>query len=152
MVPSWYGAVTNHGAFFETVFRDVVGRRDRVVQRSVAMAGRVVSRVRLESPLQLLNLYGDGLVSLGLTTSFMSLEPRSYRHTIRIAALLYAGVPTIHGFIWLSRINNSEKSIVIYEPRMTTPFGSALETYPIDSGRGELEVGLAAYRINCAIL
>ena len=150
-VSSWYGALASEGALYETVFRDIYSRRKAAIDRDVVLVGRMVSKVILKEPVRLLELYGDGLVTLRLKTSFTTSEPRSYPRSRRIAQALYDEYPEAQGFIWRSRINNDHFSVVVYGDRATRTFATVVENYPLDSGRGLIAVMKVATAIGCAV-
>jgi len=150
-VPSWYGALAPAGALCETVFRDVVMSRHPSIDRATVLADRVISRVTLDAPVQLVKLFGNGLIRLLLKTSFTTSEPRSYPKSRRIAQALYEQFPETQGFIWHSRINNEEVSLVLYERRMPGSFATTRETHPLDKGKGLIMVMEVASSIGCTV-
>lgn len=150
-IPSWYGGITQAGALYETVFRDVVGRVDRSIPR-VALLDRRLSVVVIQRPLELLELHGAGLASLGLETWLTACTKERYDETTAEAARLHSAFQGAQGFIWRSRINNDEFSFVLLGDRVDpATFGDCISTLPLDSGAGFAMVLRAANRISCLI-
>lgn len=150
-VPSWYGSTHPHGALYETVFREVVSLGLPAIDASTVLAGRVISRVRLARPARLIQLYGDGLVRLRLPTSLTTGGPETYAGSIETARELHDRFPDSHGFIWLSRINNQELSLVLYGDRLDGDFGAAGSSEPLDKQPALQIVMDAANRIGCEV-
>lgn len=151
-VPSWYGSLTPEGALCETVFRDLVKQRHGSIYRKVALQGRVVSSVRLLEELRLLELHGDGLLSMRFPKHLTQCEPYGYRHSAAIGQRLYRACRDVAGFVWRSRINDAHLSLVLYSPRTASGFAEPGDSLSLDEGLGLAAVMDLASRINCTIV
>lgn len=151
-VPSWYASLTPEGALCETVFRDLVMLRQRSIFRRTALQGRVISSVRLLEDLPLLELHGDGLMSMRLPKHVTQCEPYGYARSVAIGQHLYRACRDVAGFAWRSRINDAHISLVLYAPRTSSTFAEAGDSLSLDEGLGLAAVMDLASRINCSIV
>ena len=142
-IPSWYGGLSERGALYETIFRDVVGRADRTIYKE-KLTPQVLSEVRLSNSVRLLKLFGTGPTTVGIHNQITKLLPNQYGISRDEAQRLHDLFPEAQGFIWRSRISDDELSFVVYADRVVPAFfGSLVNSVPLLSDAG-LELVLEA--------
>lgn len=115
IIASWYGAETEAGAIFESVFHDIRPSHHAPRVFSNQYIDRVLAPVRTTRPLVLIDLTTDGLHAIGLSrTALIESTSRRYSWTSDIAAELRAAAPTAHGMVWVSRARDTSRSVVLY--------------------------------------
>lgn len=140
IVPAWYGASSEAGAIFESVFHDIrpSHRAPRVMPNQYA--DRVLAPVVTSRPLTLVDLTTSGLHTIGISRARL-IESTSQRYdwTNDVAARLRAAARTADGFVWVSRAQDTSRCVVLYaDPRRPSmlaeaPTGGPL---PLDVGPG----------------
>lgn len=139
VVPAWYGASSPKGAVFESVFHrarttdraPIVSPRDHV--------DRVLAPVRTTRSLTLVDLTTTGLHAIGISRArLIESRPGSYPWTRTIAARLVAAAPHADGLTWVSRADDTSRSVVLYLPRDQDP------TLEPDPTREPLALGIGA--------
>lgn len=142
VVPTWYGATSQAGAIFESVFHDVrPPHRDRRIAPNQYI-DRILAPVVTARSLTLVDLTTDGLHSIGISrAALIESTSQRYQWTIEQAVLLRQAAPTADGFVWVSRARDTALSVVLYgnredrgDPEMLMPGeGPAL---PLGIGAG----------------
>lgn len=132
-VPSLYGAESFDTAVFESVLHNITPKAE--VRRVYAsqlkrLAYSVLAPAR---KLVLVDLTAAGLhsVKVDLDELFGGAQ-RRYPKTARWAEAFFRQVPWAQGLLWVSRRNNTEQTVVLFEPRI--PAGSlvpASDTLPM---------------------
>ncbi len=115
VVPAWYGATTDRGAIFESVFHDI--RPSHAVPRVMPnqYVDRVLAPVVTTRDLSLVDLTTDGLQAIGIRrTALIESTSQRYAWTNEIARQLRVAEPTVDGFIWVSRARDTARSVVLY--------------------------------------
>ena len=115
LVPAWYGATTDRGAIFESVFHDI--RPSHAAPRVMPnqYLDRVLAPVVTTRDLSLVDLTTDGLHAIGIRrTALIESTSQRYAWTNEIARQLRAAAPTADGFIWVSRARDTARSLVLY--------------------------------------
>jgi len=140
IVPSWYGATSEAGAIFESVFHDIrpSHRAPRVMPNQYA--DRVLAPVVTVRPLTLIDLTTSGLHAIGVSRArLIESTSRRYDWTNEVASRLRTAAPTTDGFVWVSRAQDTSRSVVLYadhgRPSMleVAPTGGPV---PLDVGPG----------------
>lgn len=137
LVPSFYAAEDAFAALAETVFHDVPVRSSRFGQlagaltgdrellvRSVRgvsfrrqLAGRLLSELRTERDLSLVQLHDLGLKRLRLTAGEISAtDPSRYPQTRSWAKALHEACPAA-GLVWMSRLFDSRRAFALFGDR-----------------------------------
>jgi hypothetical protein len=117
VVPVWYGATSEGGAIFESVFHDIrpSHRWRRVLPNQYA--GRILAEVISARPLRLVDLTTDGLHTIGRSrTRLLESTSRMYWWTVKQAEQLRSAAPDADGFMWVSRARDTSMSLVLYGP------------------------------------
>jgi hypothetical protein len=117
-VPTWYGATSQAGAIFESIFHDIrPSHRDRRVAPNQYI-DRILAPVVTARSLTLVDLTTDGLHSIGVSRAAL-IESGSQRYwwTIEQAVLLRQAAPDADGFAWVSRARDTALSVVLYGDR-----------------------------------
>ena len=140
IVSAWYGATSEAGAIFESVFHDIrpSHRAPRVMPNQYA--DRVLAPVVTVRPLTLVDLTTSGLHAIGVSRARL-IESTSQRYdwTNAVASRLRAAAPTADGFVWVSRAQDTSRCVVLYaDPGRTSmlavaPTGGPI---PLDVGPG----------------
>lgn len=115
VVPAWYGATTDRGAIFESVFHDI--RASHATPRVMPnhYLDRVLAPVVTTRELSLVDLTTDGLHAIGITrVALIESTSGRYPWTNEIARQLRAAAPAADGFIWVSRARDTARSVVLY--------------------------------------
>lgn len=126
VVPAWYGATSQAGAIFESIFHDIrpSHRNPRIAPNEYT--DRILASVVTARPLTLVDLTTDGLHSIGLSrAALIESTSRRYRWTIEQAVFLREVAPAADGFAWVSRARDTALSVVLYgdreDPAMLMP-------------------------------
>jgi hypothetical protein len=116
--PSWYGATSQAGAIFESVFHDIrPPHRDRRVMPNQYI-DRILAPVVTARPLTFIDLTTDGLHAIGISrAALIESTSRRFPWTIEQAVLLRASSPAADGFAWVSRARDTALSVVLYGNR-----------------------------------
>lgn len=141
VVPSWYGATSEAGAIFESVFHDIrpSHRAPRVMPNQYV--DRILAPVLTLRPLTLVDLTTDGLHAIGITRGALieSTSPR-YAWTTGIAERLLAAARGADGLVWVSRARDTSLSVVLYSDvgraPMIVPAPAPATPLPLGSGSG----------------
>lgn len=116
VIPAWYGATTEGGAVFETVFHGIrpSDRAPRVQPNEYG--DRFLAPVVTVRALTLVDLTSSGLHAIGLSRERL-IESRSNRYawTNEIAERLRRGAPDSDGFAWVSRAHDTSQCVVLYD-------------------------------------
>lgn len=115
ILPAWYGATTDRGAIFESVFHDIrPGHKAPRVMPNEYL-DRVLASVVTIRELSLVDLTTDGLHAIGITrTALIESTSARYAWTNEIARRLLAAAPGVDGFMWVSRARDTARSVVLY--------------------------------------
>lgn len=122
VIGSWYGATSQPGAIFESVFHDI-----RPSQRSPRVqpnqyVDRYLSPVTTVRDLDLVDLTSIGLHAIGITrVALIESTSRRYEWTNGIAARLRAAAPVADGFVWVSRAHDKAESVVLFDDANRAP-------------------------------
>jgi hypothetical protein len=116
VVGSWYGATTQAGAIFESVFHDIrPSHRNPRVQPNEYVT-RFVSPVTTTRDVELVDLTSSGLHAIGLTRArLIESTSKRYAWTNDIAVRLRAAAATADGFVWVSRAHDTSESVVLFD-------------------------------------
>lgn len=139
VIPAWYGATTTKGAIFETVFHGArpADRAPEVMPSDYE--GRCLAPVRTIRPLHLVDLATTGLHAIGMSRArLIESRPGRYPWTRSIAARLVAAAPQADGLTWVSRADDTSRSVVLYLPE-----GRPATLKP-DPARESLVLGIGA--------
>jgi hypothetical protein len=121
VIPSWYGATTAKGAIFESVFHAVRTTDHAPRVTSAEHAGRILAPVRTSRSLTLVDLTTTGLHAIGMSRSrLIESRPDSYPWTRAVASRLRDAAPQADGLMWVSRADDTSRSVVLY-PRPDDP-------------------------------
>lgn len=116
LIPAWYGATTEDGAVFESVFHDI-RPSDRAARVQPNEYGdRFLAPVVTLRALTLVDLTSAGLHAIGLSRQRL-IESRSARYawTNEIAEKLRSAAPDSDGFVWVSRAHDTSECVVLYD-------------------------------------
>ena len=139
-VPAWYGATSEAGAIFESVFHDI--RPSHAAPRVMPnqYTDRVLAPVVTVRDLSLVDLTTSGLHAIGISRArLIESTSRTYDRTNKVAVRLRAAAPTADGFVWVSRAHDTSLSVVLYaDPGRASmldvaPTGGPM---PLDIGSG----------------
>ncbi len=115
VVPAWYGATTDRGAIFESVFHDIRPSHEAPRVMPNQYLDRVLAPVVTTRDLSLVDLTTDGLHAIGIRrTVLIESTSQRYAWTNEIALQLRAAAPGADGFIWVSRARDTARSLVLY--------------------------------------
>ena len=140
IVPAWYGATSEAGAIFESVFHDI--RPSHAAPRVMPnqYIDRVLAPVVTVRDLNLVDLTTSGLHAIGASRArLIESTSRMYEWTNEVAARLRTAAPTADGFVWVSRAHDTSLSVVLHaDPGRASmlnvaPTGGPL---PLDVGSG----------------
>jgi RES domain-containing protein len=122
VVPAWYGATSEAGAIFESVFHDIrPSHRSRRVLPNQYI-DRILAQVVTVRPLRLVDLTTDGLHVIGRSRArLIESTSRRYAWTIEQAEQLLSAAPEADGFLWVSRARDTSMSLVLYEKTGRSP-------------------------------
>ncbi len=139
VIPSWYGATSEAGAIFESVFHDIrpSHRAPRVMPNQYV--DRILAPVLTLRPLTLVDLTTDGLHAIGITRSaLIESTSRRYAWTIGIAERLRAAAPGADGFVWVSRARDTSQNVVLYADAGRAPMiaSASASPLPVSVGAG----------------
>ena len=116
VVGSWYGATTQAGAIFETVFHDIRPTHRHPPVEPNEYVTRFLSPVTTTRELELVDLSSSGLHAIGLTRAkLIESASKRYGWTNGIAARLRAAAPGADGFLWVSRAHDTSEAMVLFE-------------------------------------
>lgn len=122
IIGSWYGATTQVGAIFESVFHDIrpSDRNPRVQPNQYI--DRFVSPLVTLRELELIDLTTTGLHAIGLTRArLIECTSNRYAWTNSIAVRLRAAAPSADGFVWVSRAHDTSESVVLFNDPSRAP-------------------------------
>jgi len=148
-----YAGTSLAGAAAETLLRDMP-ESDWGTSRVLPYASlprRQASELQVRRTVRLVNLSGPGALALGQDSWLTSCDSVYYPHTRHWAQRIREWCPRAAGFIWRSRIDNDEFSIVVFGDRVTgdtlTKIGRSAN---LVSSRGQalLASALAKYSIS----
>jgi RES domain len=140
-----YGAGTLGGALSETVFHDVPIRGAKHVEYG-RLRHRLLMAVAPKRDLKLVDLTSDGLSRLGLSRNeLIDSDVRTYPDTAKWARALHDNDDTIDGLLWVSRLQDTSHSIVLFGDRVER---DSLEV-PEDTLPQILAVG-SGYELACS--
>ncbi len=140
IVPAWYGATSEAGAIFESVFHDI--RPSHAAPRVMPnqYIDRVLAPVVAVRDLSLVDLTTSGLHAIGVSRArLIESTSRMYDWTNHVAVRLRAAAPTADGFLWVSRAHDTSLSVVLYaDPERATMLDAAPSggPTPLDVGAG----------------
>ena len=115
IAPAWYGATSEPGAIFESVFHDI--RPSHAAPRVMPnqYIDRVLAPVVTVRNLSLVDLTTSGLHAIGVSRArLIESTSRMYDWTTDVAVRLRAAAPTADGFVWVSRAHDTSLSVVLY--------------------------------------
>jgi hypothetical protein len=116
VIGSWYGATTQAGAIFESVFHDIrpSDRNPRVQPNQYV--DRFLSPVMTLREIEQVDLTSSGLHAIGLTrVRVIESTSKRYSWTNAIAARLRKAAPDADGFVWVSRAHDTSESFVLFD-------------------------------------
>lgn len=145
IVPVLYGAENRDAAIAEALFRDVsLTGPTKVIPRH-RLNGLALSTLRPARDLMLIELLGYGLRRLELLPEQLtSTGPEDYPRTMPWAKALHAAVPKAHGLVWMSRLFNSARSVMLFGDRVSTDDLLGEEPIALAFGPGLMLVEAAA--------
>lgn len=103
-------------AFLREVPADEIATRRRLP--SVALVGRVMSRLRVEKPISLVSLSGADAYAVGQDGWLTTADAKHYPHTRAWAAAIREWAPDAGGFVWRSRVDNNRYAYVFFGDRV----------------------------------
>jgi len=114
VVPAWYGATSQAGAIFESIFHDVrPSHQDRRIAPNQYI-NRILAPVVTARSLTLVDLTTDGLHSIGISrAALIESTARRYGWTLGQAVLLRKAALAADGFVWVSRARDTAVSVVL---------------------------------------
>jgi hypothetical protein len=116
VIPTWYGATSDEGAIFESVFHDIRPTHKHRRVEANQYTDRILVEVTTVRPLRLVDLTTVGLHAIGRSREeLIDSTPRRHGETQADAIRLRAAAPDADGFMWVSRANEATKSVVLYE-------------------------------------
>lgn len=141
-VPTLYAAEDLEGALSETVFHNVPVRGPEKKIGRFALQSIVASTLACNRDLILAQLFGLGLHRLGISRrELIETEADQYPRTVAWARALHTDNERIDGLIWVSRQNDSTRSLILFGDRVPS---SRLRVtgpiLPLDRGPGYDEV------------
>ncbi len=115
IIPAWYGATTEAGAIFESVFHDIRPSHQAPRVMPNQYADRVLAPVETVRALTLVDLTSSGLHAIGISRARL-IESSSGRYgwTSALASRMRAAAPTADGFLWVSRARDTSQCVVLY--------------------------------------
>lgn len=145
-VPSLYGASTLEGALSETIFHDVPVRGPIRRVRSSTLRPMVLSTVAARRDLVLAQLHSHGLRRLEMSRlDLIDSSSRTYPSTALWAQALHRGRQKIDGLVWVSRLHDTSRSLVLFGDRVARHDLEVIESpLPLFEGRGLRKVRQAA--------
>jgi hypothetical protein len=117
-LPVLYGADSLAGALAETVFHDVPPRGTKIVDAGT-FVHHLGQQIIANRALLLADLTGPGLIRLGVRRAeLLEGGPRSYPQTAPWAKAIHDGGTRVDGMMWVSRLYDIGRSIVLFSDRV----------------------------------
>ena len=137
-VPTLYAAEDLAGSLSETVFHSVPIRGPRKKVRRIVLKSLVVSTLECDRDLRLAQLFGFGLGRLGVTRrELIEASRRQFPRTAAWARAIHDCDDRIDGLIWVSRPNDSTRSLILFGDRVPAPALSSIGVpLPLKDGPG----------------
>ena len=132
-----YAAATLTGAFVETVLR----KANRIVSRAYVDQRRW-SVLQTERPLNLAQMFGDGLIYHGVTADISAGD--DYRRSQALARDLYTTFSEIDGIAYRARHNNDEYCFALFD-RVAPDQLTAVEDHAFSDHAAEIDRVMAAH-------
>jgi len=145
VVAAWYGATTEAGAIFESVFHDIrpSDPAPRVLPNQYV--NRILAPVVTTRDLVLVDLTSTGLHAIGIARrSIIESTSAAYPRTVAIAHRLRSAARDADGFAWVSRAQDTSQCVVLYaDPGRAAMLAPSPDDVPLPLGIGG---GLALLR------
>ena len=141
-VPTLYAAEDLEGALSETVFHNVSVRGPEKKIGQFTLQSIVASTLSCNRDLILVKLFGLGLHRLGTSRlELIETEGDQYPRTGAWARALHGCDKRIDGLVWVSRQNDSTRSLVLFGDRVPSSHLRVIgPILPLDRGPGYDEV------------
>jgi hypothetical protein len=141
-VPTLYAAEDLEGALSETVFHNVPVRGPEKKIGRFTLQSIVASTLACNRDLILAQLFGLGLHRLGVSRrELIETEGDQYPRTGAWARALHGCDERIDGLVWVSRQNDSTRSLILFGDRVpSSHLRVAGPVLPLDRGQGYDEV------------
>jgi hypothetical protein len=145
-VATLYGAGSIEGTLSETVFHDVPVRGPMRRIRASSLRPLVVSTLIAKRTLRLVQLHTNGLRRLQVSRAeTIDGGSRTYGATALWAQALHRCREDLDGFVWISRLHDTSRAIVLFGDRvLRADLGVVESPIPLFSGRGLRKVRQAA--------
>lgn len=145
IVPTIYASNTVAGALSETIFQRLPSAAPAKWIAQHELLPLVISTLKPQRALRLVQLRGFGLRKLGVTRAQMiESEADQYSVTRSWAAALYESVPGADGLIWMSRQHASSEAVVLFGTRVARAELEVMAPPRALAGEGWTEVAAAA--------
>jgi hypothetical protein len=119
VIPTLYAGTTVDCALMETVFHEVpYGDGFKTISKSAHIARRVLSSLRFQGKLRLIDLRSIALRKLGIARSeLIDTDGSQFDRTRSITWTLYEQNEEAQGLIWVSRQDDQAQALVLFEDR-----------------------------------
>jgi len=123
VIPTIYAGTSVECALMETVFHDVPFEAgQKMWSKATHVAGKVCSQLTLSRDLALIDLSAIALRKLGISRKeLIECDGSQYAETRAWGLALHDQHPGAEGLLWTSRQADPERSLVLFEDRMTGP-------------------------------
>lgn len=118
-IPTLYASTSMAGALMETIFHDVPHTADLKTLDRRKLREQVHSRVRVQAPLQLVDLASVPLRKLGLTRrQLIDTEKHLYPATRKWAEAIHHQCAEAQGLSWVSRQDDTTRAFILFGDRI----------------------------------
>lgn len=118
-IPTLYGGASFACAAMESVFHDVPFAAGFKAYDKARLDGQVHSQFTASEDLQLADLGSRALRKLGVERKqLIDTEKDQYPLTRQWAVAIHAGLPQVQGLCWISRQDDSARSVVLFGDRI----------------------------------
>ncbi|WP_051242814.1 RES family NAD+ phosphorylase [Azohydromonas australica] len=139
VLPVMYAADRVEGALMETVFHEAPcpSAGAHLQRADIEAKSLVLSQLNCSGPLTLIDLSSTGLRRMGLLRSqVIDTNAVRYSATRALAQHLYERMPQAQGLLWMSRLFDQSRSVVLFADRIPVQHISvaALQRSVLDAG------------------